>query len=359
MKKSLVALAAMSVIGAVSAQSTVTLYGLADAYIASERIGTARTATTPGVNGVTQTRISSGGLNGSRWGLRVSEDLGGGLAAIAQVESGFDISTGTQQQNALFGRQAFVGLKSGFGTVSLGRQYSSYDNLKVGMSLQAHSAFDATNGGYAANTYKPSIGAWRGYNPRVDNSVKFQSNNFSGLSFSAIYGMGENKRSDASASNTFGMNAMYANGPIAVGLGYQNEGFARGVAVGSPAVQVGNGKNELENTLLVGAYDFGVAKLVGGYNEARTRVNGSSTPKAKEWFLGMSAPLGATTFKIQYAASKLSSLNNDSIAFEALYDLSKRTTAYVGYNIANFDKAGPTGGDMKDRRAGVGIRHRF
>ena len=353
MKKSLVALAAMSVIGAVSAQSTVTLYGLADAYIASERIGTARTATTPGVNGVTQTRISSGGLNGSRWGLLVNEDLGGGLAAIAQVESGFDISNGTSQQNSLFGRQAFVGLKSGFGTVSLGRQYSSYDNLKFGMSQQAHSAFDATNGGYAANTYKPSIGAWRGYNPRVDNSVKFQSNNFSGLSFSAIYGMGENKRSDASASNTFGMNAMYANGPIAVGLGYQNEGFARGVA------GVGNGKNEIENTLIAGAYNFGVAKVGGGYNEARTRTNGASSPKAKEWFLGLSAPLGATTFKIQYAESKQSNLKNDSIAFEALYDFSKRTTAYVGYNVTNFDKAGPTGGDMKDRRAGVGIRHKF
>ena len=350
MKKSLVALAAMSVIGAVSAQSTVTLYGLVDAYIASERIGTARTATTPGVNGVTQTMVSSGGLSGSRWGLLVSEDLGGGLAAIAQVESGFDISNGTQQQNALFGRQAFVGLKSGFGTVSLGRHYTTYDNMKFAMSLQAHSAFDATGGGYTGNTYKPTIGAWRGYNPRVDNSLKFQSNNYSGLSFSAVYGLGENKTSTASASSTVGLGGMYANGPITVALAYQNEGFARSAT---------NGKNELENTLIAGAYDFGVAKLAGGYNEARTRVNGSSTPKAKEWFLGLSAPLGATTFKIQYAESKLSSLKNDSIAFEALYDLSKRTTAYVGYNITNFDKVGPTGGDMKDRRAGVGIRHKF
>ena len=353
MKKSLVALAAMSVIGAVSAQSSVTLYGLADAYIASERIGTARTATTPGGNGVTQTRISSGGLNGSRWGLRVSEDLGGGLAAIAQVESGFDISTGTQQQNALFGRQAFVGLKSGFGTVALGRQYGPYDDMKGVLSLQGNSSFDATGGSYSGMTYKESIGAWRGYAPRIDNSVKFQSNNYSGLSFSAIYGMGENKRSNASASSTVGLGGMYANGPITVGLVYQNEGYARGLA------GVGNGKNEIENTLIAGAYNFGVAKVGGGYNEARTRTNGASSPKAKEWFLGLSAPLGATTFKIQYAESKIGNNKNDSIAFEALYDLSKRTTAYVGYNISNFDNVGPTGGDMKDRRAGVGIRHRF
>ena len=96
MKKSLVALAAMSVIGAVSAQSSVTLYGLADAYIGSERLGTAGNATTAGVNGITQTVVNSGGQNGSRWGLRVSEDLGGGLAAIAQFESGFNIDTGSQ-----------------------------------------------------------------------------------------------------------------------------------------------------------------------------------------------------------------------------------------------------------------------
>ena len=346
MKKSLVALAAMSVIGAVSAQSTVTLYGLADAYIASERIGTARTGTTAATNGVTQTLLSSGGLNGSRWGLKVSEDLGGGLAAIVQVESGFNIDTGTQAQGALFGRQAFVGLKSGFGTVALGRQYGPYDDMKGALSLQANSSFDATGGTPGA----VGIGAWTGYSPRINNSVKFQSNNYSGLSFSAIYGMGENKTTTASASSTFGIGGMYANGPITAGLVYQNEGSARSVT---------NGKNELENTLIAGAYDFGVAKLGGGYNEARVRTNGATAPKAKEWFLGLTAPLGATTFKIQYAESKISNLKNDSLAFEALYDLSKRTTAYVGYNITNYDKAGPTGGDMKNRRAGVGIRHRF
>ena len=342
MKKSLVALAAMSVIGAVSAQSSVTLYGLADAFVGSERISTGTT------NGTTQTVVNSGGQNGSRWGLRVSEDLGGGLAAIAQFESGFEIDTGkSAQSSTLFGRQAFVGLKSGFGTVALGRQTGPYDDMKAVLSLQGNNAFDATGGGVYGTV---GIGAWVGYNPRVDNSIKFQSNNYSGLSFSAIYGMGENKTAATSASSTVGLGGMYANGPITVGLVYQNEGFARSAT---------NGKNEIENTLLAGAYDFGVAKVGGGYNEARTRVNGASSPKAKEWFLGLSAPLGATTFKIQYAESKLSNIKNDSIAFEALYDFSKRTTAYVGYNVTNFDKAGPTGGDMKDRRAGVGIRHKF
>ena len=352
MKKSLVALAAMSVIGAVSAQSSVTLYGLADAYIGSERIAAAGATS----NGTSQTVVNSGGQNGSRWGLRVSEDLGGGLAAIAQFESGFNIDTGSQTDNlgrtqTLFGRQAFVGLKSGFGTVALGRQYGPYDDMKGTLSLQGNNAFDATGGGVYGTV---GIGAWVGYNPRVNNSIKFQSNNYSGLSFSAIYGMGEDKSTNVSASSTFGIGAMYANGPITVGLVHQNEGFTRSAT---------NGKNELENTLLAGAYDFGVAKLGGGYNEARVRANGNADPKSKEWFIALSAPLGATTLKAQYARSKQNfgsvSYENDSIGLDAVYDFSKRTSAYVGYNATTFDQAGPTGGDLKNRRFGVGLRHKF
>ena len=342
MKKSLVALAAMSVIGAVSAQSSVTLYGLADAYIGSERIAAAGATS----NGTSQTVVNSGGQNGSRWGLRVSEDLGGGLAAIAQFESGFNIDTGSQTDNlgrtqTLFGRQAFVGLKSGFGTVALGRQYGPYDDMKGVLSLQGNNGFDATGNG--------DIGAWQGYAVRVDNSIKFQSNNYSGLSFSAIYGMGEDKTVATSASSTFGIGAMYANGPITVGIVHQNDGRARSAT---------NGKNETENTLFAGAYDFGYAKLGGGYNEARVRANGVTAPKSKEWFLGLSAPLGATTLKAQYARSKTGNLEHDSIGIDAVYDFSKRTSAYVGYNVTNFDQAANLA-DVKNRRFGVGLRHKF
>ena len=366
MKKSLVALAAMSVIGAVSAQSSVTLYGLADAYVGSERLGLKGTSVAaPGTNGSTNTVVNSGGQNGSRWGIRVSEDLGGGLAAIAQFESGFNIDTGSQSKanpagviktDPLFGRQAFVGLKSGFGTVALGRQTGPYDDMKVVLSLQGNNGFDATGNG--------DIGAWQGYAVRVDNSIKFQSNNYSGLSFSAIYGMGEDKTVATSASSTFGIGAMYANGPITVGLVHQNDGTARTTT--APNI---NGKNEKENTMLAGAYDFGYAKLGGGYNEARVTSAGSSQPKFKEWFLGVSAPLGATTLKAQYARSKQTvagvSRENDSIGIDAVYDFSKRTSAYVGYNVTTFDAAGAlnvgstTLGDLKNRRFGVGLRHKF
>ena len=133
MKKTLIAVAVFGAYaGIASAQSSVTLYGVGDAVM--ERVEGAGT----------MHRISSGGLNGSRFGLRGVEDLGGGLKAVFQFESGFGIDDGTQLQGIaaasatnvfvpltqttsttrLFGRQAFVGLQTGFGTVRLGRQYT-------------------------------------------------------------------------------------------------------------------------------------------------------------------------------------------------------------------------------------------
>ena len=342
MKKSLVALAALSVIGAASAQSTVTLYGLVDAYVGSDRI-----------NRVSNTVVSSGGLNGSRWGLRVSEDLGGGLAAIAQVESGFDVSTGASQQSALFGRQAFVGVKSGWGQLTMGRQYGAYDDMKGALSTLGNSSFDPTGGpgvafGASGPTATRTLGAWVGYAPRLNNTIKFQTANYSGFTGSVAYGLGEDKTATLSASSSLSIGGMYANGPIAVALVHQNEGFAR-----TPA---NNSKNELENTLLAGSYDFGVVKLGGGYNEARVTNAGFGGNKAKEWYLGAGVPLGALTLKGQYARSKISGRSSDdSIGLQAEYDMSKRTTAYFGFNSTKLKSINSD----TNRRVGVGIRHRF
>ncbi len=118
MKKSLLALGVMGTFaGAAHAQNSVTLYGLIDAGITY----------TNNQSGSKNVQATSGQVNGSRWGLRGSEDLGGGLKAIFTLENGFNIDTGKFGQNgAEFGRQAFVGLSSNqYGAVTLGRQYDS------------------------------------------------------------------------------------------------------------------------------------------------------------------------------------------------------------------------------------------
>ncbi|MGT2490249.1 porin [Cupriavidus basilensis] len=145
MKKALLATtaaAAAAASGAAFAQtaSGVTLYGIADVGI--EVINHMPAA---GSAGGTVTRMNSGNLSGSRWGLRGTEDLGGGLKGIFVLESGFDIDSGTSGQgNRLFGRQSYVGLQGNFGAVTLGRQQNSlydlfgaYDPMAVGPQLLA------------------------------------------------------------------------------------------------------------------------------------------------------------------------------------------------------------------------------
>ena len=114
MKKTLLAAALLAgFAGAANAQSNVTLYGIVDAGFLNDK-----TEGSKAING-----INSGLGAQSRWGIRGSEDIGNGLKAIFQLESGFDVDTGiSTQQNRLFGRYAFVGLESArAGRLTLGR----------------------------------------------------------------------------------------------------------------------------------------------------------------------------------------------------------------------------------------------
>ncbi|RBL65084.1 porin, partial [Pseudomonas sp. MWU13-2625] len=122
MKKTLIVTALSGVfVTAAHAQSSVTLYGLIDAGITY----------TNNQHGHSAWQETSGSVNGSRWGLRGTEDLGGGLKAIFTLESGFRPSDGGLGQGGrLFGRSAYVGLaKSGIGTLTFGRQYEPITDL--------------------------------------------------------------------------------------------------------------------------------------------------------------------------------------------------------------------------------------
>ena len=122
MKKTRIALLALPLLaGAAHAQSSVTLYGFVDAglvYVNNQ-------------SGHSNVETITGQTSGSRWGLRGSEDLGGGLKAIFTLENGFDTSNGKLLQGGReFGRQAFVGLSSDtWGAVTLGRQYDPMTEL--------------------------------------------------------------------------------------------------------------------------------------------------------------------------------------------------------------------------------------
>ena len=104
------------------AQSSVTLYGILDTALI---YGNNEKTTKAGV-GHSGVEMDSGGISGSRFGFRGSEDLGGGLSAVFDLEDGFSSANGKLSNSGdLFGRQAFVGLSSSqYGTVTLGRRYA-------------------------------------------------------------------------------------------------------------------------------------------------------------------------------------------------------------------------------------------
>jgi predicted porin len=104
------------------AQSNVQVYGLIDAGV--EAVDHANAAG----NGVV--RVISGGKNTSRWGFRGSEDLGGGLKAVYNLEGGILLDTGAAD-GALFKRQANVGLEGGFGRVVIGRSFTTTYDLVI------------------------------------------------------------------------------------------------------------------------------------------------------------------------------------------------------------------------------------
>ncbi|OAJ52473.1 hypothetical protein A6V36_13755 [Paraburkholderia ginsengiterrae] len=104
------------------AQGSVTLYGIIDTGIDWE----SQAAKAPGQISASGSAIRMTSLSSSlpsRWGLRGKEDLGSGMNAIFELESGFAPNSGALQNgNRLFGRSAWVGLETRYGTIRAGRQ---------------------------------------------------------------------------------------------------------------------------------------------------------------------------------------------------------------------------------------------
>ncbi|SEF08220.1 Outer membrane protein (porin) [Burkholderia sp. WP9] len=205
MKKHYFALSVLSALASVGqAQSNMTFYGILD----------------EGVNynsnagGKRLYSLTSGGLQASRWGLRGAEDLGSGMKAVFVLENGFDVSTGKLGQGGLmFGRQAYVGVSGGVGTITLGRQYDSVVDyvgpLESGdqwaSSMGAHPGdLDNLNNSY-----------------RTNNTIKYTSANLAGLTFGGTYSMG-GVAGNFTSNQIWSLGAGYVNGPLVLGVGYLN-----------------------------------------------------------------------------------------------------------------------------------------
>ncbi|SEI21279.1 Outer membrane protein (porin) [Paraburkholderia hospita] len=204
-KKKIIGAAVLSVFAAgVHAQSSVTLYGLIDTGIVYTN--------NQGGSSVVQEQSSM--LSNEVWGLRGSEDLGGGLRTIFRLENGFNIQNGkTTYAGTMFGRQAFVGLQNDlYGTLTFGRQYDSVvDDLGPialanngdGNNLAAH-PFDNDN---VDDSFY------------INNSVKYVSPTYRGLQAEALYGF-SNAAGGFSNNRAYSFGVTYSVGPINLAAAY-------------------------------------------------------------------------------------------------------------------------------------------
>ncbi|MFK0378648.1 porin [Pandoraea sp. NPDC090278] len=207
------AIAGCLVCGSAFAQSSnVRLYGLIDnGFVYNNN-----------AKGASPSQLASGNLQGSRWGIAGTEDLGGGLSAVFRLESGYSIDTGAMGQGgSMFGRRATIGLANRFGTLSIGRQYDALTDYMAGYSA----AGSARNG--VVKSWAGVYGAHPGDldnlggSNRTNNVIKFSSASFNGLSAEAAYSLG-NKAGDFTSSQSLSFAGAYRNGPLDVGAAYQN-----------------------------------------------------------------------------------------------------------------------------------------
>ncbi len=311
------------------------------------------------------------GSNSSRFGLRGTESLGGGLNAIFQVESSINPA---QSGGTLAGRESFVGLQGGWGTFKMGRFLAPYDDIHpIFGNVPTLTTSILSTASLWAQGYlgQPTAG---GFDDRIQNSVRYDSPNWSGFTFSVQYGGTGNNYSQpnnpiVTAGNTphaavFGANALYNNGPIALGIGYEGHYGSRGRAApsltdcGGPcAPGTGSQLNDYAFSV-AGAYSFSIVRIGGVYERLKydaltggdiTRnfwgvsLTGNIGPGQAYFFYGKANDGAGSAIDGSRAGGLVKGANSSAQQWEVTYTypLSKRTLTYVGYNkIVNKSAAG-------------------
>ena len=321
------------------AQSTVTLYGLANIGIQS-------------TNGAKANL--NGGADGSdsRWGLRGSEDLGGGLAANFQFEAGLNPATGSADvtTNQLFQRQSWVGLSSAtMGELRLGRQYTL--------------GFDGTIGSMPSTYVDSALAVGLGFGgmaSRNNDQIQYRSPSFGGFAVHLSTQLAGDTSAIA-APKTIDKNTevrlAYANGPLAVNLTTASVKLANGTTVNPTSFNA--------------TYDMGSVKLYGGYIDsdrgnvalggAKDAVN-AVTATGKGYVAKAYVPVGANSLFVGYA--KNDTTKADAYELGNYYSLSKRTRLYAIYANGSKDTSSTstvTGATAvtNGKRYALGVIHSF
>ena len=337
MKKSILALSLLGAFsGAAFAQSSVTIYGVADVGVQGTSAGNGKTA-----------KVTSGQEGGSRLGFKGTEDLGGGLKANFVLEMGVKVDDGSSDQGRAFGRTTLVGLSGDFGSVNIGRDKTT--TLKF---FDKHDPFVSAlvnNGAGMRALYFVAGKTAQDTTGRVSNAIFYNTPDLSGFTANVSYGAGE-AAGDNSANRSVGLTANYKVDALEVGYNY-----AKDNVVG----------NAVSANTVAASYDFGVAKPVVIFQKQKD----DKGLDRKIFTLAASAPVTATS-KVVAGFTKLSDsaaasdVKQFSIGY--VYGLSKRTDLYTAYAYAKQDANAKIVSDLfggvkgsKVHELTAGIQHRF
>ncbi|CAB3686750.1 porin [Paraburkholderia rhynchosiae] len=382
---STLSLALLSATGAAHAQSSVTLYGLIDESIQFAH----NTVDATGAN-KNQVGLVAGNLQGSRWGLKGTEDLGGGLKALFQLENGFDPNNGRLNQGGrMFGRQAYVGLSGDqWGTVTLGRQYDPVVDLVQPLTADNYFGSTFTTPGDVDNNDNTS---------RTNNAVKYTSPVWGGLQFEGMYAFG-GVAGSTGAGQTWSGAATYSTGPFSIAAGYfraDNPHTTVPTRTGWTGTSDGTaGDNQINP--YVSAKSIGIASVavqyVAGpftgnvrYSNAQYKPDAQSGFGSTEKYNVVGAYLGyqatpAMLVGVGYIYTKASgdaSATYHQVSLGGDYNLSKRTDIYLvgAYQHASGDQRASNGAlvtagaavgsygynsaSSSQEVVSLGIRHKF
>lgn len=305
MKKSLITAALLATLAAPTLAQQVTLYGRVDLSIA-QRAGQPDNL-----------ELRNG--SGSRFGVRGTEDLGGGLKAVFGIEHRFDADTG-EAASPFWGGKSVVGLSGGFGTVTLGRD----DNPAVKMVQEAADPWAGDTVAGNGNIYDGNIGS-----SRYSNAVTYRGK-FGGFELGAQITEG-----DGFDDRPLNLALAYKAGPLYAAVGYDNPGDA-----------------DDQWTSVMARYDFSGWQLSGLYGTGTDR----NDRDVDAWLVAMTARLGAGQLRASYGVRQNEGVADDYKQFGLGYhhSLSKRTTVYA--DVVNVT---PVASGREKTGYDVGIRHNF
>lgn len=341
LKPTLVAAACLMATASFAQQNSVTVYGVADVGITS----------VSGYRQGTVTQISSGIMEGSRWGIRVNEDIGGGWRALATMESRIEMDSGALSNrpvsgpqlpdrltagllpavatavtgaigptlgvnvnNGVFDRQVWAGLVTPFGGFLAGRQYSpAFEVVGSFDIMQTQSALSAGQ----------LLAIPQGAEIRVNNSLQYR------IVRGPISGSVMASFESNTESRFLGLNAIYKTDKFSVGFGHnQRENSA--------------GQKALRTTVFGASTNLGAFSLSGMYAD----INEANPTAGPTLFAGLTNPLLPTPVPVPVANAIIDRLKQDGNLIHAGVRYTMPNASHVTVAINRFNDKRASNADV-------------